>query len=160
MEASECYATARIQTTTKWPNQPRPGPNHRNTWKRFLKSLCEENSNQLSQQLGVWTSNTYRHKQNANTYVDEANNIVYFNHETTWMRQKFIQKRRYCNAMLPIETTVQPNVHNLIPVEMSYTAGSKHIHWRKRQSNTTASNETLSWEVYTLQNYHGGKPKY
>ena len=49
----DCKEEAKIATTEDWPRQPRPGKQHRKTWKKLLESIS--NNNKLTTGLGDWT---------------------------------------------------------------------------------------------------------
>ena len=58
----------------KWPVQPRPGPRHLATWRRFLRSLCRDSCKLLSRPLGAWLRQPERHW---TYYLDPSHCIIY-----------------------------------------------------------------------------------
>jgi hypothetical protein len=54
-DCMELHEAGRRHTDELWLRQPRPGPEHRRTWKRFLREACTDNWTLLSP-LGKWIS--------------------------------------------------------------------------------------------------------
>jgi hypothetical protein len=82
--ARQCDYSARTNDISKWPDQPRPGPNHRMIWIRFLKKFCHNKSKRLLQPLGEWTGPHTNIPWDTWIDADRKNIYTTNNQETFW----------------------------------------------------------------------------
>jgi hypothetical protein len=98
--AQTCHPSAILQTSTQWPKQPQPGPNHIKTWKRLLASLCSNPQFNLIEPLGRWT--TTPSQQQWLAHFDHVTNTIIVCSDGAWYGyQNHTKHRRYWTCSGP-----------------------------------------------------------
>jgi hypothetical protein len=157
-DAIECNNEAIIICDNSWPCQTRPGPNHRTTWKTFIRCLCKSTplkskrvSRVLEQPLGHWLENVQiRRKKSDYVFIDPVKNDVYIRHEQSWSKGNICQQRKYWTYHNLIGVEEIESATSLIPAEV-VNESKQRINWSQR-CNVKTRNDSIykesDWEIY------------
>jgi hypothetical protein len=111
-----CHPSAILETSTQWPKQPKPGPNHIRVWKRFLKSQCTALQYTLRQPLGSWIDVISQQRWTA--YFNPTQNLITMNMDGRWYSYQHTQQRRYWTCAGPA-TPAESDHSHCIPVDIT-----------------------------------------
>ena len=70
-DAANLETRARLRPKAQWPRQERPGPAHIKIWKKFLKSLSDENG-KVNTKMGEWTESPSKQNWQAHLNKDSG----------------------------------------------------------------------------------------
>jgi hypothetical protein len=150
-----CEESAIILTNEKWPNQPRPGPNSRSTWKKFLKIFCHEGSELLEAPLGNWLPLQTSHTKGNYWFYNTQDDLVYHNKNNEWTKMTFLRRRTY---RVPLIETEEKEDHenikwlDMIPVDQnSHDRDTHKLTWSDRDTLAVKSTILEDWQSYVEQ---------
>jgi hypothetical protein len=126
----ELEETGRNHTDELWPRQPRPGPEHRRTWKRFLRETCNENCT-LNQQLGNWTA---RPRVEWNAYYDKQRHKAFTTDDfENWYEWDLEQGRRGWTVQSPVSVgkPTRWTIEEMEPADLGKARRATMILWHK-----------------------------
>ena len=115
-----CLSISRRNSNHLWPYQIRPGPKHRQAWRKFLQTLCLPNTLTLLTQLGPWVTSSYKPHWKAYFDIDLRNILIkddtQWNHYTTYTHHRRSWKILRHDT-IP-DTTPPSALHNIIPLDI------------------------------------------
>ena len=117
-----CMEEGRCPRNDHWPYQPRPRPHHRETWQKFVDTLCNVPTLHLKTPLGIWycpPSNRWQ------AYYDSSLQVILIQQHHQWhhyptynkYRRFWIIPRNQCS----IDNTPPHGLQNLQPIDIIKT---------------------------------------
>jgi hypothetical protein len=129
-ECMELLESGRNHTDELWPRQPRPGPEHRRIWKRFLRETCNDNRT-LLQPLGKWNHSP---STEWNAYYDkERHKAVTTEDFVSWQEWDIEPGRRGWKLHSPVEVGKPCNwtIEEMEPADLGKMQNATIISWFK-----------------------------
>ena len=98
-----CEESAIIDDENPWPYQTKPGKDHINVWKCFLRKLCKETptkskkkSTTLERTLGHWLKDiNVRRRISQNVLIDPISLIAFEKTDSGWIKSTLQKHRKY-----------------------------------------------------------------
>lgn len=148
-----CSPSAKVKDKGMWPVQPRPGPTHQESWQKFLRKFCKnETEYTLYDPLGHWHVAEIRQHESQEFFVDEENTRVYQIANNICMYGIIEDRRKFhiFTNLTPCE--IPSNLSRLIPAKLP-DRYSDRITWRSRRKDRTAMDYEITdeWAQYISQ---------